>query len=275
MSGDFNKPVTTDAYADVLDEIRAIFADLAQALDPAVTTPSNKPTNAIGWSSANKRFEKWNGASWAELEATWSISINGNAATVTNGVYTTGSYSNPAWITALSGSKINSGTVSASYIDVAIARLASPAFTGNPTAPTQAVDNNSTRLATTAYVINQGYLKAAGGTSTNVGNTDQTLTDASSVDWNMNSGGIATLTLSATGGVTRTMNAPTNLKKTTYVLHLIQGDATPRDISWNAVFKWGSGGTPPVLSSGSGKHDVVTFVSDGTYLYGAAILDVA
>jgi hypothetical protein len=32
--------------------------------------------------------------------------IAGNAGTVTNGVYTTGSYSNPSWITALAGSKI-------------------------------------------------------------------------------------------------------------------------------------------------------------------------
>ena len=33
-------------------------------------------------------------------------SISGNAATVTNGVYTTGSYSNPAWITSLAWNKI-------------------------------------------------------------------------------------------------------------------------------------------------------------------------
>jgi len=37
---------------------------------------------------------------------TWNISVTGNAATVTNGVYTTGTYSNPLWITALAGSKI-------------------------------------------------------------------------------------------------------------------------------------------------------------------------
>lgn len=41
----------------------------------------------------------------------WGINISGNAATVTSGVYTTGSYSNPGWITDLSGSKITSGTV--------------------------------------------------------------------------------------------------------------------------------------------------------------------
>ena len=35
-----------------------------------------------------------------------------------------------------------------------LATLASPAFTGNPTATTQSTNNNSTRLATTAYVVN-------------------------------------------------------------------------------------------------------------------------
>ena len=38
-------------------------------------------------------------------------SVSGNAGTVTNGVYTTGSYSDPAWITALSANKITSGTL--------------------------------------------------------------------------------------------------------------------------------------------------------------------
>jgi microcystin-dependent protein len=39
--------------------------------------------------------------------------------------------------------------------------ISSPTFTGTPTAPTAAVDDNSTKVATTAYVINQGYAKAA------------------------------------------------------------------------------------------------------------------
>lgn len=37
---------------------------------------------------------------------TWGISISGNAATVTNGVVTTGSYANPGWITSLDVSKV-------------------------------------------------------------------------------------------------------------------------------------------------------------------------
>jgi len=41
---------------------------------------------------------------------TWGISVTGNAATVTNGLYSTGSYANPSWLTSLDGSKI-SGTI--------------------------------------------------------------------------------------------------------------------------------------------------------------------
>jgi hypothetical protein len=38
---------------------------------------------------------------------TYGIDISGNAGTVTNGVYTTGSYANPSWITALAASKLS------------------------------------------------------------------------------------------------------------------------------------------------------------------------
>ena len=43
----------------------------------------------------------------------WGISITGNAATVTNGVYTTGSYSNPTWITSILGSIVSGAVASA------------------------------------------------------------------------------------------------------------------------------------------------------------------
>lgn len=42
------------------------------------------------------------------ITATLAGNTLGNAATVTNGVYTSGSYSNPSWITALAGSKVTS-----------------------------------------------------------------------------------------------------------------------------------------------------------------------
>lgn len=52
----------------------------------------------------------------------------------------------------ISGNNINDGTVSATYIDSAIARVASPSFTGTPTAPTAPPGTNSTRIATTEFV---------------------------------------------------------------------------------------------------------------------------
>ena len=46
------------------------------------------------------------------------------------------------------------------------APLASPSLTGTPLAPTAAVDTNTTQIATTAFVIGQGYLKSTTASST-------------------------------------------------------------------------------------------------------------
>ena len=37
--------------------------------------------------------------------------------------------------------------------------------------------------------------------------------------------------------------------------------------TWSPDFKW-EGGTPPVLSTGANEIDIITFISDGTSLYG-------
>lgn len=110
---------------------------------------------------------------------------------------------------------------------------------------------------------------------TNPSNTSQTLTDAANVDWNCDLGSVATLTLSATGGVTRILNAPTNPKVGTYILKAVQGDGTARGINFNAIFKFPSA-TPVVFSSGAGKVDIVSFFYDGTNFIGppSAWLDV-
>ena len=46
------------------------------------------------------------------------------------------------------------------------ANLASPTFTGTPVSTTAAVDTNTTQIATTAYVVGNGYLKSATASST-------------------------------------------------------------------------------------------------------------
>lgn len=96
-----------------------------------------------------------------------------------------------------------------------------------------------------------------------------TLTDGATVAWNAALGEVATLTL----GGNRTMAAPTGLAVGTYLLHVIQDGTGSRTITWNAVFKWAAG-TAPTLSTGASKRDIISLVSDGTNLYGSAVLDV-
>lgn len=103
---DHSKPTITSTYSNFVTELDIRFDDLAVGLDPAVTTATNLPTNTTRWSSASNKWQKFNGTSWSDLSSLYSINISGNAATVSNGIYTTVAYSNPTWLTSLSGSKI-------------------------------------------------------------------------------------------------------------------------------------------------------------------------
>lgn len=60
-----------------------------------------------------------------------------------------------------------SGVIPVARIPSDIARLAGPAFTGNPTAVTQALRNNSTRLATTEFVLANALLNGVLAKSAN------------------------------------------------------------------------------------------------------------
>jgi hypothetical protein len=109
----------------------------------------------------------------------------------------------------------------------------------------------------------------AGTTTDNSNARSQTLTDGATISWDTSLGRVATVTL----GGNRTMAAPTNLKVGTYILHVIQDGTGSRTIAWNAVFKW-VGAVAPVLSTTAARRDILSFVSDGTNLYGSFLPDV-
>lgn len=67
--------------------------------------------------------------------------------------------------------KLDSTTASSTY-----APLSSPSLTGTPVAPTAAADTNTTQIATTAYVVGQGYLKSSTASSTYAPLTGASLT---------------------------------------------------------------------------------------------------
>jgi hypothetical protein len=52
----------------------------------------------------------------AGASGNWNINITGNAASVTNGVTTTGSYNNPTWITGIAGSKVSGAVALATSV---------------------------------------------------------------------------------------------------------------------------------------------------------------
>lgn len=165
---DHSKPVLASTYTNVLSELDGRLDDLALGLDSVNTTATNLPTNAKRWNSSANKWEKWSGTAWSDMAALYAISISGNAATVTSGVYTSGSYADPAWITSIAGSKVsgsiagNAGTAT----KLATARnINGVAFDGSAavTVPTS-----------TSLTFNNGGSGDASGTTFN-GNTARTI----------------------------------------------------------------------------------------------------
>jgi hypothetical protein len=115
-----------------------------------------------------------------DASGTWGISVTGNAGTATNGVVTTGSYSNPAWITGLAGSKI-SGDITGNAANV----------TG-----TVAVANGGT--GQTTYTNGQLLI----GNTTGNTLTKATLTAGSGISITNGSGAITITATGASGTVT-------------------------------------------------------------------------
>lgn len=96
-----------------------------------------------------------------------------------------------------------------------------------------------------------------------------TLSDGATINWDASANQVTSVTL----GGNRTMAAPTNLVDgATYVLSVIQDGTGSRTITWNSVFKW-PGGTAPTLTTTASARDIITFVSDGTNLYGVSQLN--
>lgn len=91
-----------------------------------------------------------------------------------------------------------------------------------------------------------------------------TLTDASTIAWDVALGQVAKVTLTASG---HTVGAPSNIQDGAfYSLMVIQDGTGSRTVSWNSAFKWPDG-TAPTLSTAAASIDIFTFRSNGTNLY--------
>lgn len=143
---------------------------------------------------------------------------------------------------------------------VGVALLASPAFTGNPTAPTQSAADNSTKLATTAYVdaaVTSG--SGAGLGTVNVFTKNQSvapvaLTDAATIATDASLSNNFTLTMVTTG---RVMGAPTNATDGMVCNWAIDSGAGGFAMTWASAFDFGGAGAPTHSTTAS-KVDLVS-----------------
>ena len=153
----WSNPALTSTYANFLSELKARDVDLALQFDG--TTSSNLATGTIRWNSTANRWQKWSGSAWAELTGTYALTAlttTGNASI--GGTLTVTGATTLAAATATTPATGNNSTAVATTAYVraqAYAPLASPALTGTPTVPSAAVDTNTTQAASTAFVLGQ------------------------------------------------------------------------------------------------------------------------
>jgi len=131
---DWSNPQLTSTYTNFLTEVKNRDVDLALQFDG--TTSTNLTTGTIRWSSSANRWQKWSGSVWAELTSTYALT-----GLSTTGAATIGTTLGVSGVTTLSG---------------------------GGTSTTAAIDNNSTNIATTAYVVGQasGTAPVMNGTAT-------------------------------------------------------------------------------------------------------------
>jgi hypothetical protein len=106
---------------------------------------TTKPTSTINFSEANAGFAAVQLGALTAASATIG-DVSNTELQYVNGVTSA--------IQTQIDTKLASATAATTY-----APLANPTLTGVPAAPTAAADTNTTQIATTAYVIGQGYLK--------------------------------------------------------------------------------------------------------------------
>jgi hypothetical protein len=124
------------------------------------------------------------------------------------------------------------------------------------------ISTGSATVGTRVAVLNtaQQYSRAH-----NFAATALTITSGT-VPWNLAENQVATLEVTTNS----TMNTPTNPQAgCTYVMIVTQGTGGSNTLSFSTAYKF-PGGSAPVLSTGSAQVDVLSFVTNGTVLYGVS-----
>ena len=96
-----------------------------------------------------------------------------------------------------------------------------------------------------------------------------TLTSSASITPNFKFGNTFKVTLAHSGALANPINPKDGA---TYTIIVTQDGTGSRTMSFGANYKW-AGGTAPTLSTAAGAVDILTFISDGTNMYGTSNLN--
>jgi trimeric autotransporter adhesin len=133
---------TTDAWELTNDGTTYSAIATAASVATATALTVDNLTDVTITSAADKDFLMYNGTAWVDQP-------------ITLGTDTTGNYM--SGVSAGTGISVThtpgEGSTATIAVDATVATLASPAFTGTPTAPTAAVGTSTTQIATTAFVM--------------------------------------------------------------------------------------------------------------------------
>ena len=238
MVGEY-KVSTTKKYAGVVrDASDGIFKFFKDA--------TTKPSSTVDFAGA--------GLTYAAIKA---LSVDLTSATIGNVSNTELQYLDgvTSAIQTQIDSKISSSTATSTF-----APKADPTFTGVPAAPTAAADTNTTQVATTAYVVGQGYLKSSTASSTYAN-----LTGAQLVRPNLTTA-TETVTVSATAA-TGTVNVDLSTSAVKYYTSNASAD-------WTFNFR-GDGSTTLNSLLANGQSATVAFlVTNGSTAYKPTVFQV-
>lgn len=133
---------TTDAWELTNDGTTYSAIATAASVATATALTVDNLTDVTITSAANKDFLMYNGTAWVDQP-------------ITLGTDTTGNYM--SGVSAGTGISVThtpgEGSTATIAVDATVATLASPAFTGTPTAPTAAAGTSTTQIATTEFVM--------------------------------------------------------------------------------------------------------------------------
>jgi len=190
---------------------------------------------------------------------------------------------NGSGLTGLTGSQITgniagnaasiTGSISGSQVTglvaelATLATLASPSFTGTITLGTLSGVLKGTAGAVSAATAGTDYVSPSVATAftgqQNFGLA--TLTYAGSIAWNLATQQVAEVTL--TGNATLA-NPTSMVAGGTYLAFIKQDGTGSRTLAYGTDYDFGASGAP-TLTTTAGALDIITFVSDGSKMYGA------